>query len=49
MVRNNLRFADRSGGKPQMPDNIEECDIGDMERVCRLFREWEKPETYDKI
>lgn len=32
-----------------MLDSIEECGIGNMERVCRLFREWKSRETFDKI
>ncbi len=32
-----------------MLDNIEECGIGNMEQVCRLFREWKSQETFDKI
>ena len=49
MVRNNLQFADCSGRKSKMLDNIEECGIGNMEQVCRLFREWKSRETFDKI
>lgn len=37
------------GRELEMLDNIEECDIGNMELVCRLFREWENRETFDKI
>lgn len=32
-----------------MLDNIEECGIGNMKQVCRLFREWKNRETFDKI
>lgn len=49
MVRNHLQFADCSRQKLKMPDNIKECGIGNMEQVCRLFREWKSRETFDKI